>query len=56
MSELVNPTVARPFGNSGSVGWELFTNSYPQGGPGHWVQFLAETKSFDPSWVFELTK
>lgn len=49
--ELETPVVPRPRGNTTPVGWELYTDSYPGAGLGGWDQFLAKTKSFDPSWV-----
>jgi RHS repeat-associated protein len=41
-SKLSGSRIARPFGNKAKRGWEVFTNSYPEGGPGGWLQFLLD--------------
>ncbi|WP_005034730.1 Ig-like domain repeat protein [Holophaga foetida] len=57
-SELVNPSVPRPFGYAPPTsrpiyGWEYYTNAYPNYGSGGFRQFEATTKSFSPSWVVQ---
>lgn len=48
--------IARPFGNKGDIGWELFTNSYPSAGPGGWSQFLIDAVPLDKVFYFQLMK
>lgn len=47
-------SVARPMGNRATVGWEAFTNSYPQAGAGGWSQFLINEVSIDQTYIFRL--
>ena len=55
-SELVDPRIVRPFGDSAHVkrGWEPFTNSYPEYGRGGALQYKAGTRSFEDGWVHPL--
>ena len=46
--------IARPFGDTGLYGWEFFTNSYPEVGPGGWPQFIIEDVSLDDVQIMEL--
>lgn len=53
-SELVGPTVPRPFGYSSvpqTIGREYFVNSYPQYGAGGFRQFMGTTNSYSDSWI-----
>lgn len=53
-SELVNPTVPRPFGYEPvptTTGREYFVNSYPQYGAGGFRQFIGTTRSYSNSWI-----
>jgi hypothetical protein len=54
VSKLDGFKLARPIGNSTEFGWELFTNSYPKAGPGHWPQFLIEKVHVDDTYIFRL--
>jgi hypothetical protein len=47
-------SVARPYGNAGTTGWEVFANSYPQAGAGGWSQFLLNPVSVDDVFMFTL--
>jgi hypothetical protein len=47
-------SLARPMGNRASVGWEPFTNSYPQAGAGGWSQFLINEVPIDQVYIFRL--
>ena len=58
VTELVNPAVPRPFGyapvsSRPNVGWEYFTNSYPEFGSGGFRQFEATTRSYSPAWIVQ---
>nr|WP_260296017.1 hypothetical protein [Sedimenticola hydrogenitrophicus] len=47
-------SVARPFGNQGSRGWEVYTNSYPEAGSGGWSQFLLDPVPIEDVHIFRL--
>lgn len=53
-SKLNGFQVPRPFGNSGTEGWEAFTNSYPEAGPGGWSQFLMNGVPIEDVHIFSL--
>ncbi|TCS41139.1 RHS repeat-associated core domain-containing protein [Reinekea marinisedimentorum] len=53
-SEVTGAKVPRPFGNSLEVGWEPTTEAYPAAGSGGNSQFLAQTTSWDESWVIPM--
>jgi hypothetical protein len=47
--------VPRPFGGKGKTGWEPFTNSYPEAGPGGWSQFKINPVPLNEVFIFSLT-
>ena len=49
-----NIRIARPLGDTGSYGWEFFTNSYPEVGPGGWPQFIIDDVNLDNVQIMEL--
>ena len=53
-NKLTGFQLARPFGNQGGVGWEVFTNSYPKAGSGGWTQFLTNPVSVDEVYIYRL--
>lgn len=53
-SKLKGFQVPRPFGNTGNEGWEVFTNSYPEAGPGGWSQFLINGVPIEDVHIFSL--
>jgi hypothetical protein len=48
--------VARPFGNSATRGWEIYTNSYPAAGSGGWSQFLLDPIPINETYIFRLSR
>ena len=46
--------LARPSGNTGSIGWEPFTNSYPSAGAGGWTQFLIKPVNVDNVYIYKM--
>ncbi len=54
VDELRGFSLARPFGNSATSGWEIFTNSYPEAGPGKFTQFLLNPVPIEKTHIFSL--
>ena len=53
-SEVINARVPRPLGDSHPIGWEPVTEAYPAAGSGGNSQFLAQTSTWDESWVIPM--
>jgi len=46
--------IARPYGDTGSYGWEFFTHSYPEAGSGGWPQFIIDDVNLEAVHITEL--
>ncbi len=52
--ELKGYKLARPDGDTKPLGWEMFTNSYPEAGSGGWSQFLIDPVPIENTHIFKL--
>ena len=54
VSKLNGFSVARPMGGAAVSGWEVFANSYPKAGAGHFSQFLINPVPLNDVFIFTL--